>query len=377
MMRWASGFRIERNQSGTHRHMIPLVSWVRRTGDAARERGAVALGAARRRWRWFDHLARAYQRYQDSRGDRMAAAMTYFGFLSFFPLLALAYALLGYVVGVSDRARAYLVDATNSVLPGRLPVEQIAHAKAAAGVIGLVGLLITGLGWMDAARESLRQIWGTDPRGGNFFVNKLVDVGLLAFLGAILIMSAVVSGTAIHATHAVLGLLGIADVLGMGTALWVLSLCVAGVFDAVAFLVVFSRISGTRAPWRHIIRGAVFGAVGFELLKLIATLLVEHTTHNPVYASFAVVAGLLVWIDVVSRFFLFTAAWTATRRVILRADAATDAATAAAAAAAPLTTVGAGDGAAREDGAAQGNGAAREGSAHQRYRADRPRSAAR
>ncbi|HEX6468141.1 MAG TPA: YihY/virulence factor BrkB family protein [Streptosporangiaceae bacterium] len=318
--------------------MIPLVSWVQRAGGAAQGRAAATLGAARRRWRWFDHLARAYQRYQDSRGDRLAASMTYFGFLSFFPLLALAYALLGYVVGVSDKARAYLVDAINSVLPGlaeRLPVEQIAQAKAAAGLIGLVGLLITGLGWMDAARESLRQIWGTDPRGGNFFVNKLVDVGLLAFLGAILVLSAVVSGTAIHATHAVLRLLGLADVLGMGTALWVLSLCVACVFDAVAFLVVFSRVSGTRAPWRRIIRGAVFGAVGFELLKLVATLLVEHTTRNPVYASFAVVAGLLVWIDIVSRFFLFTAAWTATRRVILRADA-TDATIPAAALPSPV-----------------------------------------
>jgi inner membrane protein YhjD len=306
--------------------MIRLVHRVQHVFEAATARGTGVLRSARRRWRWFDHLARAYQRYQDRRGDRLAAGMTYFGFLSFFPLLALAYALLGYLVGVSDKARAYLVDAINSVLPGlaeRLPVEQIAQAKTAAGVIGLIGLLITGLGWVGAARESMREMWGTDPRGGpNFFIKKLADVGLLAFLGIMMILSAMVSGTAIHATHGVLAFLGLADIVGMGTALWVLSIGFATAFDAVVFLVVFSRISGTRAPWRRLIRGALFGAVGFEALKLIATLLIGVTTRNPVYASFAVVVGLLVWIDIVSRFFLFTAAWTATRRVVLHADAA-------------------------------------------------------
>ena len=58
-----------------------------------------------------------------------------------------------------------------------------------------------------------------------------------------------------------------------------------------------------------------------EVLKLAGTFLVAHTVRNPVYASFAVLVGLLVWINLASRFILFTAAWTATRRVILSADA--------------------------------------------------------
>ena len=305
-----------------------LVNWAQQAFDATRERGIMVLRAARRRSRWFDHMARAYERYQERRGDRLAAAVTYFGFLSFFPLLALAYALLGYLVGVSERARTYLVDAINSILPGlsdRLPVEQIAQAKAAAGVIGLIGLLVTGLGWMNALRESMREIWGNDPTGGgNIVVKKLGDVGVLAFLGTMLILSVATSSVATQATHGVLELLGLADVTGMGTALWVLSLSVAIMFNALMFLVVFSRVSGTQAPWRRIIRGALFGAVGFEVLKMIGTLLISTTTRNPVYASFAVVAGLLVWIDVVSRFVLFTAAWTATRRVILKVDGEAD-----------------------------------------------------
>jgi inner membrane protein YhjD len=365
--------------------MTGLVHRAQGVFAAVQARGANVLRAARRRWRWFDHLARAYGRYQDRRGDRLAAGMTYFGFLSFFPLLSLSYSLLGYLVGVSDKARAYLVEAINSVLPGlaeRLPVEQIAQTKAAAGAIGLVGLVITGLGWVGAARESMREIWGTDPRGGNFFVNKLADVGLLAFLGSMMILSAMVSGTAIHATHAVLEFLGLADILGMGTALRVLSLGVAMTFDAVVFLVVFSRISGTRAPWRRLIRGALFGAAGFEALKLIATLLIGITTRNPVYASFAVVVGLLVWIYIVSRFFLFSAAWAATRRVVLSADAQPDFpqpdVEAAPATRGPSAEVGPKDLAGRPGGPARLGGAGRPGRpgrAGRPDRSDRPRPA--
>ncbi|MBC6456872.1 YihY/virulence factor BrkB family protein [Actinomadura sp. HBU206391] len=306
--------------------MSRVVGVMRRRVESEHERAVRVLRGARRRSPWFDHLSRAYERYQEHRGDRMAAAITYFGFLSFFPLLALAYALLGYVVGISEQARGYLVDAINSVLPGiadRLAVEQIAQAKATAGVIGLVGLLIIGVAWVEALRESLREIWGHDPTGGgNFLKRKLGDVGVLVFLGMVLIVSVAVSTITTSGTNWALHVLGLDRMFGMGVLLRLLAVAVAICFNALIFLVLFSRLTGTRAPWRRIIRGALFGAVGLEILKLLATFLVGHTTRNPVYASFAVVAGLLVWMNVVSRFTLFTAAWTATRRVVLSADRA-------------------------------------------------------
>lgn len=305
--------------------MVPVISGVQRGVGSGMDRVKGVLGHGRSRWPWFDHMGRAYERYQEQRGDRLAAAMTYFAFLSFFPLVVLAYALLGYLVGISDSAREYLVDAVDSLLPGlssELDVDRIAQAKATAGVIGLAGLLVTGLGWVNALRESLRAIWSNDPTAGNFLVKKLYDVGVLAFLGVVLVLGAAVTSVTAQTSHQVLDWLGLADVTGAGTALRAVALALAVGFNTLIFLVLFSRLSGTRAPWRRILRGALFGAVGFEILKLIGSLLIAHTTRNPVYASFAVVAGLLVWIDIVSRFMLFAAAWTATRRVILSADAA-------------------------------------------------------
>ena len=65
-----------------------------------------------------DHLVRAVEHYGQVNGSALAAAVTYFAFLSFFPILALAFAIFGQVTKVYEDAQDTLVDAANSVLPG-------------------------------------------------------------------------------------------------------------------------------------------------------------------------------------------------------------------------------------------------------------------
>jgi membrane protein len=289
------------------------------------DRGKGYLRDARGRWRWFDHLARAYERYQDRFGDRLAAALTYHGFLAFFPLTALAFAVVGYLVVIDPHASDMVSKALKDILPGlekQLPVKDIARAKEGAGIVGLVLLLWGGLGWVSALRESLRSIWDMDPSGGgNFVVKKFWDLVVLVSLGCTLLVSVALSGLVTSATHQVLGKVGLGHVTGAGFVLRVLSLAVALLADMVLFYVMFSRLSGTRASWTELLRGTLFGAIGLEILKLAGTYLIGHTMKNPIYASFAVTVGLLVWINLTSRFILFTAAWTSTRKVVLAVDA--------------------------------------------------------
>ena len=282
------------------------------------------LRRSRARWRTFDHLGRAYDRYRDKRGDRLAAALSFYGFLSFFPLVALAFAVTGYAVAISPHARDAVAKAIDQILPElthRLPVAQIASAKAGAGVLALLGLAWSGLGWIGIWRESLRTMWQGAADDGNTVVNRLRDLGVLWLLGLALLTSVVLSSAASSATHAVLGWVGLADVTGAGSLLRLIALSVAVAADGLIFFILFTTLAGTKASWRQLLRGCLFGAIGFEVLKLVGALLVAHTVRNPVYASFAVIAGLAVWINLSSRFILFTAAWTATRRVVLKADA--------------------------------------------------------
>jgi membrane protein len=92
----------------------------------------------------------------------------------------------------------------------------------------------------------------------------------------------------------------------------VLSVALAIVADTVLFAIVLSRLSGAKLHWRQVRSGALLGAIGFEVLKLVGTFLIARTTANPVYATFGVVVGLLVWMNFVARLTVFAAAWTAT-----------------------------------------------------------------
>jgi len=139
-----------------------------------------------------------------------------------------------------------------------------------------------------------------------------VDFAVLVLLGLSLFTSLVVSSLATASTAYVLDLVGLEGSLVATVLLKVLSVCLALAVDVVIFAILLSRLSSANLPWRKVRSGAVVGAVGFEVLKLVGTLLIARTTSNPLYATFGVVVGLRVWINLNSKLIIFAGAWTAT-----------------------------------------------------------------
>jgi membrane protein len=277
------------------------------------------LRRARARSSVLDHAVRTVDRNSDVLASRWAGAITYFGFLSFFPLLALAFAVVGYVSDSFPGAQDAVTTAVADIFPsligsgdGQINIQDVIDAKAGAGLLGLLGLLYSGLGWVDALRDGLRRVFGTLDERLGFVAKKLGDVIVLVLLGISLIASVVVTSLATAVTEDVLGLVDLQDSLVATGLLRVLSVTLALAADTVLFAILISRLSGARLPWSRVRSGAVLGAVGFEVLKLLATFLIGRATGNPVYATFGVVVGLLVWMNLLSRLILFAAAWTAT-----------------------------------------------------------------
>lgn len=277
--------------------------------------GAV-LTSARDKRPALDHGIRAYQRYTADAGNRQAAAVTYFGFLSFFPLLALAASLLGFFLG--KEAVGTVIKNVNDYAPGladQLKLQDILSSNQKAGVagaVGLVGLLYAGLGWVDALRQGLRAIWHHNVQAGNIVVTKVKDVAVLAGLGATLVLSVLVSGATGAGKDFALGLVGL-DNSGVATVLASLIGYALGLATSTAlFLFLFWRLPKVQTPFSRVFRGALLAGVLFEILKRVGALYIARTTENPVYGIFAVVVGLLIWINLVSRILLLCAAWTVT-----------------------------------------------------------------
>ena len=264
----------------------------------------------------LDHLIRAFGRYTADAGDRQAASVTFFGFLSFFPILALATSVLSYALG--DEAVDTVVEQVNAYAPGlaeQLGLREILGDNAAAGatgLVGLAGLLYSGLGWVDALREAIRAIWHHNVKEGNFLVKKAKDVVILIGLGGTLLLSIAITSLTGAFSGFALEQVGLDDSPVATVLTWVLGLALGLLSSTAIFLFLFWRLPKVQSPFRRVLRGAVLAAVLFEVLKRIGALYIERTTENPLYGSFAVVVGLLVWINIVSRMLLVVAAWTVT-----------------------------------------------------------------
>jgi membrane protein len=273
--------------------------------------------ALRERRPALDHLVRAAQRYQADTGDRLAASVTFFGFLSFFPLLALSASLLTIVVGTENAATTVAREVDNFApgLADQLGLADLLMSNTkvgVAGAFGLLGLLYAGLGWIDAMREAVRTVWHQNVKAGNFVKKKAVDVLVLAGLGATLLFSLLVSAAAGAFTDVALRLVGLEGNAVAGVLVTVLGTVLALFTSTLLFLYLFIRLPRVQTPWRRVLKGALLAAVLFEVLKRVGAIYVERTTENPLYGAFAVVVGLLVWINLVSRMLLFCAAWTVT-----------------------------------------------------------------
>jgi membrane protein len=274
------------------------------------------LANLRKRRPALDHLIRAFGRYTADAGDRQAAAVTFFGFLSFFPILALATSVLSYVLGPD--AVDTVVEQVDAYAPGlaeQLQLRDILSADRATGIAGalsLLGLLYSGLGWVDALREAVRTIWHHNVQEGNFLVKKAKDVVILLGLGVTLLLSIGISAASGAFSDAALELVDLQDSAVATVVTYVLGIVLGLLTSTAIFLFLFWRLPKVQSPFRRVLRGALLAGVLFEVLKRVGALYIERTTENPIYGIFAVVVGLLVWINIVSRMLLICAAWTVT-----------------------------------------------------------------
>jgi len=289
-------------------------------GSGLAARLASAVSTARQRRAWLDHLVRAGGRYRADSGDRLAAAVTYYAFLSFFPLLLLGLSAVGYVLSGSPRLEAEVLANLRDYLPGVYAeivdnLMIVLEHRRTAGVVGLVGLLWAGLGWLDALREALRVMWHQDVAVGNVLRKKAVDVVTLLGLGLAIAASMGFTGVLGASASWLLRAAGAGRTSTVAVVVTGVLGIVAGVVaDTGIFLYLFKRLPRLNEPLHRLVRGAVFGAVGFGVMKIIGRVYITSyvTTGSTVFGTFAVVAGLLVWLNLIAKFTLLAAAWTVT-----------------------------------------------------------------
>lgn len=268
-----------------------------------------------------DWLWRAYDRYAEVHGSRLAAAIAYYGFFAAFALGLLAVSILGYVLAGNHAA----VAAVNHYLAENLPflkTSDIANARHTVAVVGALGLVLAGVGWVGGMRSAQRAVWHLDQEPGNWIVRRLIDLAMLVSLGLLLGLSLwVTDGIQLLARDAITWVspdpdsaLRATSVINATTRtfLSVLGQVLSFAVNLVVAAALLAAVPRLHMPVRRLAPPVVLVAVGFTLLSTVGRVLIRHTERNPAYQVAGWAVGLLVFINIFSQLLLLGAALAAT-----------------------------------------------------------------
>jgi membrane protein len=241
------------------------------------------LSPLARRWGWVETALRVQERFGEVHGGSLAAAVTLAAFLSIFPLLLVLIAVLGFFSARAADLPAEIVgqlgltgDAAKAVISA---VESAERSRRVASVVGLAGLLWSGLGLVAALQDGMNSVWQVTGRGVK---DKLYGLLWLAGAGVILLASLAVTAALRWVPGPVWPVATLAS-LAVGVGLWLWTL---------------RTLTNRDTDWKALLPGAVLGAVGLEALKWLGGLYVPRAVEgsSALYGSIGVVFALLAWL---------------------------------------------------------------------------------
>ena len=245
------------------------------------------------------------KKYGDDEGGREAALITYYGFLSIFPLLLLGVAALSRVLADHPDLRQRLITA---IVPQALrsTVEQSVTTlptSAIPFIAGLIGLLFSGTGVVFSAYQTLNHVAAVPRRLRAGFASRYVRVFVML---AMLLLGAVAAGAltvVVTALPRVPGAERAVAVLGSAVVIFAVLL-----FGARLLL---ARPAPVRALWPAAVLGAAAVTLTLNLGAPVLARLVSKA--GPVYGSFATVAGMFALLYLVNQALVYAAEVAAVR----------------------------------------------------------------
>jgi membrane protein len=234
-------------------------------------------------------------RFGEIQGGYLAGAITLAAFLSIFPLMLVAVALLGFFSlghpDVTSRVLDVLAipshgEAATTV---REAIDTAEQSRRAASIIGVAGLLWSGLGLVAALQYAYDSVWQVNGRGW-----RDKAVGSLWLVGAaVLFVASFALTAAVQFLPAFLAPLEIIVALAIGTVL---------------FLWADKMLPNREIGWRPLLPGAILGGIGFELLKVLGGIYLPRAvaSSSALYGSIGVVFAILAWLFFFGRLIVYS-----------------------------------------------------------------------
>jgi membrane protein len=246
------------------------------------------------RWKWFATVLAVQKRYGELNGNYLASSVTLSAFLSIFPLLLFAIAIVGFVAAGNTN---FTSDVIGQLGIKGLAAQNITNAlskaqesRRVASLIGVVGLLWSGLGLVAALQYAINAAWQV---GGRAWRDKVK--GLLWLAGAaLLFLTSFATTAAINWLPTFLAPLTTVASLSVSMGLW---------------LWTFKVLATRQVGWKALVPGAAVGAIGLEVLKVVGGIYVPRAVGkaSALYGTLGIVFATLAWLLFFGRLVVYAA----------------------------------------------------------------------
>jgi YihY family inner membrane protein len=263
------------------------------------------LDGYQRRHRWAGLPLAVVYKFYDDQAAYLAALLTYYGFLSLFPLLLLLLAILGFVLHDNPHLQQQVPNSALSEFP--VVGDQIGHnihsfhGSGVAVAVGVAAGLYGALGVAQAAQLALNKVFAVprherpDPLRSRLKGLKFLLV-LAVGLGVTTALSIAESAASLFGTRLAVGVRVAAVVLAV-------------LLNATLLLVSYRLLTRRRLPLRLLYGTALGGACAWQVLQWGGSYYVGHVLRGTTatYGLFGIVLGLLAWIYLGALVYLVTA----------------------------------------------------------------------
>jgi membrane protein len=258
--------------------------------------------------RWTRFPWAVVQTFSRAEGALLSGSMAYYTFLSLLPLLMVAAFVIATFASPDLDTRAAVAEALNQAFPGvgtdifSEVIDQVVQNRAALGVFGLLSVAYAGSGFVGSMTACMNRMWGL-PTGRNPVGQKLVNILIVMMLGTVLLGSALLTIWVSATAQRTLELEATSPVISM------IEEVAAPASMLIVLLLLYRLLPARRHSWLSQVPGAIFGGIGFYLLKRGFDLWASHSAGiGALPRSLVSVTLLLVWLGFFGQLILYGAA---------------------------------------------------------------------
>jgi membrane protein len=229
------------------------------------------------------------KKYGEDEAGHQAALLTYYAFLSLFPLLLVLTTLIQYIPVSHTELQASIIKGTTNYFP--ILGDQLSahvstlHKNGLALTIGLLFTLYGARGVADAFRNSIQRLWKVpQSRRDGFPRSTLKSLSIILVGGAGFIVASVS--------------IALAGAAGHGVVFRVLTLLINLAVWYVLFILLINISLPRHVPFNETRAAALTAAIGLVIVQVAGGYLLKHELKNldALYSYFALSLGLLFWI---------------------------------------------------------------------------------